>query len=145
MSEMLDALNQVWADIVARPSGPFALRFYLQPLMATLFAVRDGLKDARGERTPYFWAILFHPDQRAERFREGLKAVGKVMIVAFVLDAVYQWKVLGTFYPGQAVIIAFLLAYIPYLFLRGPVARIARRIAAHRHRTGDGTSHLAKM
>ena len=31
-----------------------------------------------------------------------------------------------TFYPGEAAIVAVLLAFIPYLLLRGPFARLAR-------------------
>ena len=42
------------------------------------------------------------------------------------MDAIYQLKVFGTFYPGEAVIIALVLAFVPYLLIRGPVARIAR-------------------
>jgi hypothetical protein len=33
--------------------------------------------------------------------------------------------VLKTFYPGEAVIIAILLTFVPYLLLRGPIARVA--------------------
>lgn len=132
MAEIQEILARIWNDLSARPDGPLALRFYFQPAVATLLAVRDGLKDARGERTPYFWAILFHPEQRADRLREGLKAVGKVMILAVVLDAVYQLKVLGRLYPGEALIVAFLLAYVPYLLIRGPVARIMRRLLARK-------------
>lgn len=132
MLEIQEILSRIWTDIGDRPDGPLALRFYLQPAVATKLAVRDGLKDARGERTPYFWAILFHPEQRADRLREGLKAVGKVMILAIVLDVVYQWKVLDTFYPGEALIVAFLLAYVRYLLIRGPVARVARRLMARK-------------
>ncbi|GJK94539.1 hypothetical protein TUM17568_57450 [Klebsiella oxytoca] len=32
----------------------------------------------------------------------------------------------GTFYPGEAALIAVLLAFVPYLLLRGPFARVAR-------------------
>jgi hypothetical protein len=42
------------------------------------------------------------------------------------MDAIYEWIVLKTFYPGEAVIVAIALAFLPYL-LRGPIARIARR------------------
>jgi hypothetical protein len=41
------------------------------------------------------------------------------------MDAIYQATVPKTFYPGEAVIIAMLLAFVPYLLLR-PIARIAR-------------------
>jgi len=43
------------------------------------------------------------------------------------MDVIYQLLVLKTFYPGEAVIIAILLAFVPYLLLRGPIARVARR------------------
>ena len=42
------------------------------------------------------------------------------------MDVVYQLIVLKTFYPGEAVIVAIALALLPYLLLRGPIARIAR-------------------
>ena len=136
MFEIQDILERIWTNITERPDGPLALRFYLQPTIAAILAIRDGVKDARGERTPYFWAILFRPEQRAERLREGFKAVTKVMIIAVILDAIYQWKVLGTFYPGEAVLVAFLLAYIPYLLIRGPAARIARHFMSSKGAAG---------
>ena len=40
--------------------------------------------------------------------------------------------VFKTFYPGEMVIIALLLAFIPYLLLRGLFARIARHWVARR-------------
>ncbi len=136
MFEIQEIFERIWTHISQRPDGPLALRFYLQPAVAVILAIRDGLKDARGERTPYFWAIVFRPEQRAERLREGLKAVAKVMAIAVILDAVYQWKVLGTFYPGEAVIVAFLLAYIPYVLIRGPAARIARHLISGKDAAG---------
>ena len=42
------------------------------------------------------------------------------------MDVIYQLVVLKTFYPGEAVIVAIVLAFVPYLILRGPIARIAR-------------------
>jgi hypothetical protein len=42
------------------------------------------------------------------------------------MDAIYQWRVLGTFYPGEAVVITLILAVLPYVILRGPINRIAR-------------------
>lgn len=121
-----DILQRFWEDLVARPSGPLALRFLLQPVMATLFAIRDGIKDARDGRSPYFWAVLSKPDERRARLREGLKSTGKIMVLALVLDAVYQFIELGTFYPFEAAVVAIVLAFVPYLLIRGPAARIAR-------------------
>jgi hypothetical protein len=43
------------------------------------------------------------------------------------MDAIYQLIVLKRFYPVEALIIALLLAFVPYLLIRRPAARIARR------------------
>ena len=43
------------------------------------------------------------------------------------MDVIYQFMVLKTFYPAEALIIALMLAFVPYLLIRGPVTRIARR------------------
>jgi len=120
-------LQRIWENLLVRPGGPLALRFLLQPAVSTVLAIRDGIKDARGARSPYFWTVLSNPAERRSRLGEGVKATGKVMILAVVLDAAYQIIKLGTFYPGEAIIIAIALGFFPYLILRGPVARIARR------------------
>ncbi|GLS39435.1 hypothetical protein GCM10010869_50320 [Mesorhizobium tianshanense] len=121
-----DILQRFWEDLVARPSGPLALRFLLQPVMATLFAIRDGIKDARDGRSPYFWTVLSKPDERRARLVEGIRSTGKVMVLAVILDTVYQIMQLRTFYPFEAVVVAIVLAFVPYLLIRGPAARIAR-------------------
>jgi hypothetical protein len=58
--------------------------------------------------------------------REGLVATGRVILLGLIMDAIYQFKVPGTFYPGEAVLVALLLAFVPYLLIRGPAQRIAR-------------------
>ena len=42
------------------------------------------------------------------------------------MDVIYQFLVFKTFYPAQALLIALLLAFVPYLLIRGPATRIAR-------------------
>jgi len=54
----------MWVNLVSRPSGQFGLRFLIQPAMATILAIRDGLKDARTGRTPYLWTIVARPEKR---------------------------------------------------------------------------------
>jgi hypothetical protein len=44
-------------------------------------------------------------------------------------------KVFKTFYPGEALFTALLLAFVPYLLLRGPISRIARRFVARKPST----------
>jgi hypothetical protein len=119
--------HRIWRDILNRPSGPMSLRFLLQPIMATIAALHDGLKDARAGRAPYLWTMLTNPAERGGRFREGLIATARIILMGLVMDSIYQAIVLKTFYPAEAVIISILLAFVPYLFLRGAIARIARR------------------
>jgi hypothetical protein len=119
--------QRVWRDIFERPSGPMAFRFLLQPAVAALLAVRDGVRDAHLERSPYFWTVLSDPDRRWPRLREGLIATARVIVLGLIMDAIYQVRVFGTFYPGEAAIVALLLAFLPYLLVRGLAARITRR------------------
>jgi hypothetical protein len=50
------------------------------------------------------------------------------------MDAVYQWIVLRWIYPMELVVVVVLLALVPYVLLRGPINRIARRWTARRVR-----------
>jgi hypothetical protein len=127
MSEIQEILTRFWDQLIAQPSGPLAFRLILQPVMATILAILDGLKDARAGRPPYLRTILSDPSQRAAYLREGLKRVSRVIVFAFVMDAIYQFMVLRRFYLGEALVTVFVLAVLPYLLIRGPVDRIVRR------------------
>jgi hypothetical protein len=113
-------------QLVGRIDGPLKFRLILQPAVAIFFAIRDGLTDAHYSRVPYFWAIFTEPSRRMELLLDGWKAVFKVFFFATVMDLVYQYLVLGWMYPLAALSIAFILAFVPYLLIRGPVNRIAR-------------------
>jgi len=102
-------------------------RIILQPLMASLLAVRAGLKDAREDQPPYLWTILTDATQRVPLLRHGWRAVARVFILAIVMDVIYQLIVQHWIYPGEMLIVAVALAVIPYLLLRGPINRLARR------------------
>ncbi len=118
--------ERVWRQLAERPGGPMTFRFILQPCMAALAALRDGVKDARTGRKPYAQALLTDAEERGGRLAEGFIATARVILLGLVMDTVYQLVVLKTFYPGEAVIVALALAFVPYLLLRGPIERIAR-------------------
>ena len=118
--------GRIWNDIAARTVGPMTFRFILQPCMAAIAALVDGIKDARLGRDPYLWTILTNPNKSVGRLREGVIATARIILLGFVMDAIYQATVLKTFYPGEMVIVALLLAFVPYVLLRGPFARVAR-------------------
>ena len=118
--------GRIWQNLLDRPGGPMAFRFILQPIMATIAALYDGVKDARTGRSPYLWAILTNPVERGGRLREGLISTARVILLGLCMDLIYQFIEFDAFHPAEAVIIALLLAFVPYLLLRGPCARIAR-------------------
>lgn len=121
-----DDARRIWRDLFDRPGGPMSFRFLLQPVMATIAAAHDGFVDARAHRTPYLKSLIHEPDKRGVRLSEGLVATARIVLLGLAMDAVYQWRVLGTFYPAEAVIIAIVLAFLPYLILRGVISRVVR-------------------
>jgi hypothetical protein len=132
VSEIQEILTRFWNQLIAQPSGPLAFRLVLQPIMAAILAILDGLKDARAGRPLYTWTLLTDPAHRGGYLREGLKRVTRVIVFALVMDAIYQFLVLRWFYPGEALVTAFVLAVLPYLLIRGPAARMARGWIRHR-------------
>ena len=127
-------MDHIWvrvgSQLLDRVSGPMKFRLVLQPAMAAFFAIRSGLADARAGKAPYFWALIWGRGQREAILKDGWKSVGRVFILALVLDVVYQIIVLRFVYPGEAVIVAFVLAIVPYLVVRGLTTRIARKKSA---------------
>lgn len=124
-------MDDIWTRIVenfaARITGPMKFRLLLQPTMAAIFAIRAGLRDARLGRPPYFWSLLWDPADRAQWLADGWKDVGKIFILALVLDVAYQVIATRFVYPGEALMVAVVLAIVPYVALRGTVTRLARR------------------
>jgi len=122
-----DVTSRFISDLIGRLTGPLSFRLILQPMMAAFFAVRDGMKEEREGRPPYFWSLFSATEaQRRELLREGWKAVVKVFSLAFVLDVVYQLIVFRWVYPFESLVVAIILAILPYVLLRGTVNRIVK-------------------
>ena len=128
-----ELLTRFWAEIGARPNGPMAFRFFLQPAVAMFFACRDGIRDARRGVPAYLWALFVWSGHRRELLREAWRAVGRVFIMAVVVDLIYQAFVLRGIRPLQAAFVGVLLGVLPYIVLRGPINRIAAIILQRRH------------
>lgn len=124
-------MDDIWTRVVEhmadRVTGPMKFRLLLQPVMAAIFAIRSGLADARAGKPPYFWALFSDPAHRADMLKDGWTSVGKVFVLALILDVVYQIIATRLVYPGEAIITAFLLAIVPYLILRGLVSRLVSK------------------
>lgn len=57
-------LPNYWHELVERAEGPMRIRLVLQPIMAAVFAIRAGLRDAREGRKPYIWAVVWASSDR---------------------------------------------------------------------------------
>jgi hypothetical protein len=124
---MGEILQRVWDNLIGRTSGPINFRLLIQPSVATFFAIRSGLADARNGRPAFLWGVLFKSGEREELLNQGWKDIGKLFIIAMVLDAIYQLIVHRGAYVGEMLVTATVLAIVPYILVRGPVNRIARK------------------
>ncbi len=124
---MDDVWTRIAENLMDRISGPMKFRLLLQPVMAVSFATIAGLRDARTGNAPYFWSVITDRAHRGDMLRDGWKDIGKVFAIAIVLDVIYQMTVLRFVYPGEAILVAVILAILPYLVMRGLVTRICRR------------------
>jgi hypothetical protein len=131
----ISSISEIGSDLIGRLSGPFSFRFVLQPIMAAIFAILDGVRDAHAGKPPYFWSVLTRPGQRRDLLREGWHRVLRVVVLGVVMEVLYELIVFKRIQPLQLVVVVLGLAFVPYLILRGPVNRIARRwMAAHARR-----------
>ena len=122
----LEVHRRFWADIVDRLDGPMTFRFYLQPAMALLAAVPDGIRDARAGHKPFFWSSHWDSNATPDACKEGVRSIARVILLGIGMDVIYQIKQLDQFYPAEAVMMAILLAVIPYFVFRWIVEHIAR-------------------
>lgn len=120
-----EVFGRIWHNTLDRAGGPMTFRFILQPIMASIAALYDGMADARNGRSHYLWTVLTDPAKRLGRLREGVRATSRILLLGLTMDTIYQYIVFDTFHPAEAVIITLLLAFAPYVLLRGPVARLA--------------------
>ena len=140
MDTILEMIARGWEDFLARPDGPVSFRFTVQPIMATILAIRAGVRDARAGRPPFFWGMLTHAGQRRKLLYGGLKELRNLFILGVVLDVIYQLSVHRFIYPLELVFTVTLLVFVPYLLIRGPANRVARLYLRRRQRDGDTSS-----
>jgi hypothetical protein len=126
MDAILESLSLGIEHLLGRASGPLHLRLVIMPTVVTILAIRAGLKDARESKPAFLWAILTNKTERRRTIRSGLKDIGKIFVVALVLDTTYQLVVLQAFYVVQVLIVAVVCAIVPYVMIRGPITRLTR-------------------
>ena len=126
MDFILDSLARGAAQLAERVDGPLRFRLVVMPTVVTILAILADRRDAREGRPARLGAFFRDRAERRRLFRSGLKDVGRVFVVAVVLDTTYQLLVLRWLYPVQVVIVAVVCAVVPYVLVRGPITRIVR-------------------
>jgi hypothetical protein len=113
-------------DIPRRLTGPGRFRFLMQPLMAILLGILNGVADARAGRPPYLYGILFHRDLRLDLMKTGFSAVANLLLMGILMDAVFQRILFGVTHPFAAIVIGPVLIVTPYAIARALSNRLAR-------------------
>jgi uncharacterized membrane protein YhhN len=129
---MDDILRRFWDNLIGRASGPINFRLVIQPTVASVLAIRAGIKDAREGRPAFLWAAITNSAYRPELLRHGWRDVGKVFFIAAILDSIYQLMVHRGVFLLELVVVATVLAIVPYVLIRGPVSRIATALRQRR-------------
>ena len=122
MDAFFEMLTSRVEHLLGRTGGPLNFRLFVMPLVVTFFAVRAAMRDAR-EGQPRFFRTLPRPSRASGALlRSALKDVGKIFIVAIVLDTTYQILVLKSFYLGELLVVVVASAILPYLVVRSAVS-----------------------
>jgi hypothetical protein len=127
MDTIYEMIIQRVQHLLDRADGPLHFRLVIMPTVVSLLAIRAGLRDARQGRSTFMWTILTNPAKRLQFFRSAVRDIGRIFIVAVVLDTVYQLFVLRMFYVGEMLIVAVTCAIVPYVVIRGPVTLLMYR------------------
>lgn len=128
MDAFFEMLTSRGEHLLGRTAGPFNFRLLIMPLVVTYFAVRAAMRDARQGQPPFFRTLFTEPDGRARLLRSMLKDIGKIFVVAIVLDTTYQILVLKSFYLGELLVVVLVTALLPYLVVRSAASPLMHRI-----------------
>jgi hypothetical protein len=129
MDVVYDMVSRGVEQLLGRAGGPLHFRLVMMPTVVSVLAVRAGLRDARDGNPAFVWALLTKVAERGRLLRSVVKDIGRVFVMALVLDTTYQLLVLRWLYPLQLLIVAVACAVTPYVLIRGPVTRIARYVS----------------
>jgi hypothetical protein len=117
-------INEFLNAVGIRHDGPMAFRLILQPIMSLIYATIAGVKDAKAGQPPFLSALITGKKSRKILLGELWKNVGKVFILAIIMEVIFEIIEFKTVHPLDVLRVAFWLAIVPYMLMRGPVERI---------------------
>ncbi len=117
-------LQQIWDGLAARITGPMSFRFTVQPLVAIVLGIRDGIKDAKVGNPPFFLDLVFSPRDRKRNIIDASKSIGITIIIGIVIDAIVQYLLFKQVRLVPAILVGTLVIAVPYSLARGLTNRI---------------------
>lgn len=111
--------------------GPGHLRYFLQPAVAILLALRDGRADARLGKEPYVVSIFHERAALGSKLRRLVQRLTVPLCVAIGVDLVLQEIIRGHVRPLFSAYFAALFVVVPYVLVRALTNRAARHRSAH--------------
>lgn len=115
---MGEFLTRFWENLIDRLGSPMNLRFILQPAMAVILGIRDGLRFAREGRSFLLWGGPEDPLERRAQAVATVRSIGKVFVLAIILDVVCRLIAVNWIFPLETLVVAIVVAVIPYLVVR---------------------------
>jgi hypothetical protein len=114
-------------DLLARLSGAGRLRFILQPTVALVIGMRDGIKDAREGLPPFLLALMSRTVRRCHLLRSALMSVRDLISIAIILDVISQLLIFRRVHPAAALLVGPVLIAVPYASSRALANRFSRK------------------
>lgn len=133
---MEEILCRIWDNLGDRLGGPMTFRFLVQPLVALFLGVRDGLR--LGASGTSLFGLREHRESGGGHplVRTVWHSIRLLVLIALILDLVYQYFVQNWIYPGEAVLVSITITVIPYLLACSIVSAFAcwrASTIAHKH------------
>jgi hypothetical protein len=123
---VFDLLQRSVEQLLGRASGPLHLRLLMMPTVVSVITVRAAFREAREQALAARPSMPSRADARPHTLRGLSQDIGRVVVMACILDSAYQVFVLGTFRPLQLVIVVVATAVLPYVLLLPPLSLLAR-------------------
>jgi hypothetical protein len=115
--------RQFFDDMFARLSGPGRLRFIVQPTVAVLLGVRDGVRDLREGVLPFLW-VFVQKKLRPKSLVHAFQSIRDLVSIAIVLDVIFQFIIFDAVHPGAALLLGPVLIAVPYAVSRSLTTQI---------------------
>ena len=124
----MEFLKQVINELITRILlGPFHFRFIVQPIMAMLLGVRDGLTDAKAGSPPFIYGLYSCRKNLRPFIGGAIRRLQMPVLFATVLDAIVQYVMFGYIRPLTALLVGSMLMALPYSIARGISNRVRSR------------------